>query len=418
MRISACMIVQDEERRLPAALDSLGFCDEVIVVDGGSHDRTVQLARARGAHVIESPWPGFAAQRNVALDAASGEWVIELDADERVSPQLRAAIERLLSDDAAGADVARADVAVCPLRNRFLGGWLGPSAKYPSYRTRVFRRGAYRHDEARQVHEGIEPRERPIVLDGDLQHELACSWGEALGDAWRYARLESAHIVPTLAPGSYAVGIVLRPSAKLIYRLALDGGWHDGWRGLVKVTLDAGSDALVWTLVLLRALRAAGRPAKGAAPDQRPADQDEQGARLAGQAPAGAGHFGRRPAGPAKVIALAGRGKPARKAASWLAELASAGVDVALLCEEGSPKDGSLAEQAVPLTPIRLTPLSAMRAVDVEMQIRTAHALVAFGARAKLVRRLLPGALRPRIAGVEAETEPSRAIERLRAAVR
>lgn len=412
------MIVQDEERRLPAALDSLAFCDEVVVVDGGSHDETAQLARARGARVVESPWPGFAAQRNVALDAASGDWVIELDADERVSAELRAAIERLLSDDAAGATAA--DVAVCPLRNRFLGGWLGPSAKYPSYRTRVFRRGAYRHDEARRVHEGIEPRARPVILDGDLQHELASSWSEALGDAWRYARLESAHIAPTRAPSSYAVGIVLRPFAKLVYRLALDGGWRDGWRGLVKVTLDAGSDALVWTLVLVRSLRDAGRPGKGApARDRRPAEKDEQGSRPAGEAPTGAGHFGRRPAGPAKVIALAGRGKPTRQAASWLAELARAGLDVALLCEESPPTDGdSPTGRAVPLTLTRLTPLSAMRAVDVEMQVRTAHALVAFGARARLVRRLLPGALRPRVAGVEAETEPPEAIERLRAAVR
>ena len=144
---------------MAGALDSVGFCDEVIVVDGGSTDRTVEIARARGATVIENPWPGFAAQRNVALDAAKGTWVLELDADERVTPLLRASIERLLA-----SPPPQAAIAVFPLRHWFLGRLLGPSGKYPAYRSRLFKPGVYRHDEARGVHEGIEPRERPVVL--------------------------------------------------------------------------------------------------------------------------------------------------------------------------------------------------------------------------------------------------------------
>lgn len=169
-RISACLIVQNEQARLAAALESLAFCDEIIVIDGGSHDRTIEIARAANATVIENPWPGFAAQRNLALDAATTEWVLEVDADERISPTLRASIETLLADPPASINVA-----IFALRNRFLGGLLGPSAKYPAYRARLFRRGSYRHDESRAVHEGIELRERPAVLDGDLEHELAGS---------------------------------------------------------------------------------------------------------------------------------------------------------------------------------------------------------------------------------------------------
>jgi glycosyltransferase involved in cell wall biosynthesis len=126
-RISACLIVQDEQERIAAALESVAFCDETFVVDGGSSDATVEIARAAGARVIENPWPGFAAQRNVALDAARSEWVLEIDADERVSPELWASIQSLLSQPPAGAAMA-----VCALRNRFLGGLLGPSAKYPA----------------------------------------------------------------------------------------------------------------------------------------------------------------------------------------------------------------------------------------------------------------------------------------------
>ncbi|HEX5307710.1 MAG TPA: glycosyltransferase family 2 protein [Solirubrobacteraceae bacterium] len=394
-RLSACLIVQDEARRLPQALASLAFCDEVVVVDGGSRDETVALARGSGAKVIENSWPGFAAQRNVALAAAGGEWVLEVDADERVSPALRADIESLLSQPPDGVDVA-----VFPLRHRFLGGLLGPSAKYPAYRTRLFRRGSYEHDESRHVHEGIEPRERPAVLVGDLEHELADTLAEAMRDAWRYAQLESAHISPPRSPRAYLLGIALRPTAKLLYRLVLDAGWRDGWRGLLKVGLDAGSDALVWVLVLAGGLR--GNRPTGTGPES-----DEH----AGN------HFGRRPTGPPKVVALARRGRAEARAREWLEALAAGGVDVALVSNcaltERRGERGEPAGQSVS----RLTPPQAMRALDVEMQIRSAHAVVPFGARARLLARLLPGSLRPSIAGVDASTEPQRALGLLHAAV-
>lgn len=392
--LSACLIVQDEQRRLPAALDSLAFCDEIVVVDGGSGDQTVALAEGAGAKVLENPWPGFAAQRNVALHAAGGDWVLEVDADERVSPELRASIETLL----AGPNSAEADVAVFALRHRFLGGLLGPSGKYPAYRTRLWRRGSYEHDESRRVHEGVEPRERPVVLSGDLEHELADTLGEALADAWRYARLESSHISPPRGPKPYLVGIALRPAVKLAYRLTLDGGWRDGWRGLLKVALDAGSDALVWSRVLVRRLsrsKGCGEVAQA----REPTDA----------------HFGRRPAGPPKVVALAHGPAAAARARDWLSALAAGGVDVALVCDRSAAAGGeAIAGQRVR----RLTPLAALRALDVEMQIRTAHAVVAFGARARLVRALLPGALRPSVDGVRADAQPEMALARLRAALR
>lgn len=388
-RIAACLIVQDERERLPAALQSVAFCDEIVVVDGGSTDGTVDVARAAGAKVIENPWPGFAAQRNVALDAATSDWVFELDADEHVSARLGASIEDLLA--APSPDVK---IAVCARRNRFLGRLLGPSAKYPEYRSRLFRRDAYRHDESRTVHEGIEPRERPALLDGDLEHELAATPREALLDAWRYARLESWHICPSRNVRAYVVGIAMRPLAKVAYRVIVDRGWRDGWRGLLKILLDSASDALVWTLVLTRTLRS------GAASTEPPPASAPNGE-----------HFGRRPAGVPKVVAVARRGRPAQAARRWLAGLRAAGIDVALVSDEEQAGD-SLPTQSVS----RLAPLATMRALDVEMQIRTIHAVVAFGRRAGIVRRMLAPALRPRIPGIDARTDPILAAERLREA--
>jgi glycosyltransferase involved in cell wall biosynthesis len=367
-RISACLIVQDEQERLPAALASLSFCDELVVVDGGSRDRTVEFAREAGASVIESPWPGYAIQRNVALDAATGDWVLEIDADERISPRLRASIEALLTDPPA------MDVAIFALRNEFLGGPLGPSAKYPTYRARLFRRGAYRHDEARAVHEGIELRERPAILDGDLEHILAASLREALVDAWRYARLESAHVPPPGSPLGYLKGIVLRPAVKFAYRMIVDGGWRDGWRGALKISLDAGSDALVWALVL------AGR-----------------GAHAGASGPADA-HFGRRYVGPAKVVAVASGAGAQQAALSRLADLRARGADVALISDQPSGTAGVPSQ-----TVSHLGPLPLIRALEAELQVRPIDAVIAFGRRAELVLRLVPADFRPESADLEGE---------------
>ncbi|MGA9285197.1 MAG: glycosyltransferase family 2 protein [Solirubrobacteraceae bacterium] len=381
-RLSACLIVQNEQDNMAGALDSVSFCDEVIVVDGGSTDRTVEIARAQGATVIENPWPGFAAQRNVALDAARGTWVLELDADERVTPLLRASIDRLLA-----SPPPEAAIAVFPLRHRFLGRLLGPSGKYPAYRSRLFKPSVYRHDEARGVHEGIEPRERPVVLEGELEHELARTLGGALRDAWSYARLESTHLARPSSGMTYAKGMVVRPIAKIAYRTVVERGWRDGWQGMLKIVLDASSDALVWVLVLLGRGGAQSGANSNTGMDSSPA------------------HFGRRPSGPPKVVALAGRGAPAETARAWLEGLRAQGIDVALLSDENAPT-GSIPWRRVD----HLRPMPTMRALDVEMQIRTIHAVVAFGQRARLVWRFLPGTLRPFIAGLDATTNTEQPI--------
>ncbi|HXB64361.1 MAG TPA: glycosyltransferase family 2 protein [Solirubrobacteraceae bacterium] len=379
--ISACLIVQNEQERLPAALASVAFCDEVIVVDGGSTDATLARARAAGARVIEHPWRGFAVQRNVAIDAAHGDWILEVDADERVSPELRASIQALLAKPPEGVDIA-----VCALRNRFLGGRLGPSAKYPAYRSRLFRRGVYRHDELLAVHEGIELREPPAILEGDLDHELASTLREALRDTWRYARLESRHVAPPATAVGYLKGIVLRPLAKLAYRTVVEGGWRDGWRGLLKISLDVGSDALVWSSVLVR--------------------------RDGPQVPAGAhqgSHFGQRRAGPARIVAVADRGLPAQRAAEWLGALRRDGVDVALISEQPVTAEW-IPQRAV----ARIRPLAVIRALETERQVRIVDAVVPFGRRSRLLHRVLPHTLRPQIPGLHSDIDPGQALTLIR----
>ena len=180
VRLSACIIALNEERHLPACLESVGFCDEIVVVDSGSVDRTREIARAAGARVVEQPWLGYGAQRKVALDHALGEWVLEIDADERVSPELREEMRAFVDDPPAGVDLAG-----LPLRDILVGHPLGRSAKYPKYRHRLFRRDAYRHDEDRTVHEGLTPHGEVHPFTGDLVHYVADDWREAIVDMWR-----------------------------------------------------------------------------------------------------------------------------------------------------------------------------------------------------------------------------------------
>lgn len=89
MRIAATLITLNEEANLPRALASLGVCDEVVVVDSGSTDRTLDIARGAGAKTIENPWPGYAAQKNLAAEVAASDWILALDADEELSPVLQ-----------------------------------------------------------------------------------------------------------------------------------------------------------------------------------------------------------------------------------------------------------------------------------------------------------------------------------------
>jgi glycosyltransferase involved in cell wall biosynthesis len=383
--VSACIIARDEEERLPGALESVRFCDEVIVVDSGSKDRTVALARDAGAEVIENPWPGFGAQRNVAIDAAKSDWILEVDADERVTPELRADIEAFLEDVPDGVDICGV-----PCRDVFLGGRLGPSAKYPKYRLRMFRRGAYRHDEDRKVHEGLWAFGRTWPFEGDLEHVLAATPAEAVRDALTYTRLEVEQMSGPASPLAYLRGIFVRPFVKFWYRLLIEGGWRDGWRGFAKVWLDCASDAVVWIRRLVRRGRTQDGPAQK--------------------------HFSkvRERRGSVRLLALAAGEQSAAKAAGWLLAAREAGADVSLVTDSPPPIDRDLHVRPVD----RLRPLRLIRALDAELQLRGFDALVPFGRRERRLARLLPPELRSPYGELDPGTDPAEAERLVRAKTR
>jgi hypothetical protein len=381
--VCACIIARDEQARLPEALASVAFCDEVVVVDSGSRDRTVELARAVGARVIEHPWRGFGAQRNVAIDSATADWILEVDADERITPGLRAEIEAFLADPPEGVDIG-----AVPCRDVFLGGRLGPSSKYPKYRLRLFRRGVYRHDEDLKVHEGLWAFGRTWAFEADLEHLLADSLPEAIRDAGAYARLEAEQLSGPISAGARLRGIVVRPSAKFGYRLFVDGGWRDGWRGVAKIGLDCWADALVWVLA--------------------------RGDGAAGQARA---HYSqaRVRRGPVRLLAIASGFDSTIRATRWLMGAQAAGADVGLVTDHPpNAVHGHLHVRAVE----RMTPLHLIRALDAEAQLRGVDALVPCGTRERRLARMLPPELRAPFGPLGPDTDPVEAERLVRAVTR
>ena len=382
--IAACLIVEDEQKRLPGALESVAFCDEVIVVDSGSRDRTVEIARGANARVIEHLWEGFGKQRNVAIDHATADWILEVDADERITPQLAQELLGLLADPPS--EVA---VGVLPMREWFLGRLLGPSIKYPRYRTRLFRRGAYRHDEHRAVHEGIWPAGPTWVATADMHHVLADSLREALVDWWRYARLEASRVQRLGGPLTYARAIVLRPMLKFAYRMLVDGGWRDGAVGALKISLDCSGDALVW-------LRRLARRDESAIPSSYD----------------GSEHFGRNVPhrGPVRIVAVVAGAEDTRRAVVWLTQARRAGADVALVTD--APLSGEQ-RWLFTVTQRRLTPLSTLRALDAVEQARPFDCIVAAGGPRRVVEHLLPR-LRRGLAGPESlDSDPATVVSRV-----
>ncbi len=179
-QLSVAIITRDEERNLDACLRSVGWANEIVVVDSGSTDRTREIARGHGARVIETAdWPGFGAQKNRAIDACAGEWILVLDADERITDASRAEIQSALADPGF-------DVYEMPRKSTYCGHFIRHSGWWPDHVRRLFRRSVARYSDAR-VHENLLT-DRPIGrLRSPLLHYSFRSAEQVLGKVNRYS---------------------------------------------------------------------------------------------------------------------------------------------------------------------------------------------------------------------------------------
>ena len=226
--LSAVIITLNCASQLAASLDSLAFCDEIVVVDSGSTDGTAELAQSRGARVIHKEWLGFGPQKQFAVGQASHDWVLCLDSDERVTPELRAGIERILVAPSAAA-------YEFPRRNRFMGRYLRHGEGYPDWSLRLFdRRHARWSDDA--VHERVIA-DGPIGrIAGDLLHDSAETLEKYLDKQERYSTLAAKELLAAGQRASFT-RMLLSPLVRFMKFYILRLGFLDGWPGLVHILI-------------------------------------------------------------------------------------------------------------------------------------------------------------------------------------
>lgn len=230
-RLSVAIITWNEEERLRPCLESASWADDLVVVDAESTDKTVQVAREFTDRIWIRPWPGFAVQKNFALEQAAGEWVLSLDADEQVTPELRGEIERVIAADGP------ADGYAIPRKNFFWGAWVRHGRLYPDYQRRLFRRGRGRFVE-RPVHESVEIRGSVGRLGAPLLHHSYRSLEEFVQRSNRYSTLAAEEWIRSGRSVGMA-DLVLRPLGRFLSMYLLHRGFLDGWRGLLLATLYA-----------------------------------------------------------------------------------------------------------------------------------------------------------------------------------
>jgi glycosyltransferase involved in cell wall biosynthesis len=228
MPLSVAIITRNAASQLERCLASVAFAEEVVVVDSGSTDGTVELAARHGARVIQKEWLGFGAQKQFAVDAARHEWVLCVDADESLSPELRDAIVRELK-------APRGLVYAIPRRNRFLGRWLKHGEGYPDWNVRLFHRDHARWG-SEAVHEKIATRSPVLRLRGDLLHDSAETLEKYLDKQNRYTSLQ-AESLRAAGRRTNSLQLVISPILRFVKFYVWRLGFLDGVPGLVHVTI-------------------------------------------------------------------------------------------------------------------------------------------------------------------------------------
>lgn len=235
--VSAFIICQDEERFIEACVRSLGFCSEIVAVDSGSTDATLDILRRLAdegfpLRVIEEPWRGYGAQKQFALDQCGGEWCFSIDSDERVSAELARVFPDLLADaEATGWRITR-----YPYLNGF--GYVPPRA-HERYHNRLFRRGKGRFDPSDRVHEGIHiDGVVKTAKPGGLLHFRPIPLAEQILKENKYSSLK-AQMKGERGIRARPVKMILSPPVFFCRWYFGYGLWRCGWAGFIQAALGS-----------------------------------------------------------------------------------------------------------------------------------------------------------------------------------
>jgi len=243
VNLSVVLITRNEESNLARTLESVRPLvregqGEIIVVDSGSTDRTVEIAKSFGAQVFVEEWKGFAAQKNSAIEKATGDWILSLDGDEELSQGARQIIEKIFE---AGSQKYAAVAGVWfPRKNHFLGRWIQHGGFYPDRKLRLFRRGQAQFP-ARAVRETASTTGRTLVADHDfalgkdiaLIHHSYPTISDYIEHMNRYSSLGADLAVTEGRTGFGVINITLRPLLTFVYNYFFRLGFLDGREGLL-----------------------------------------------------------------------------------------------------------------------------------------------------------------------------------------
>jgi glycosyltransferase involved in cell wall biosynthesis len=230
-KVTAALITLNEAANVAAALESVAWADERVVIDSGSTDDTVAIARQAGARGEVRPWPGYSAQKNHAASIAAHDWILSLDADERVTPALADEIKTLLA-----SEPPRRGYRI-PRISHYLGRWIRGTDWYPDYQLRLYDRRAGRWN-GRPVHESVALDGDAGALVNDLQHHPYRDISDHLATIDRYTTLAADQMradgrVPSLA------GLALHPPFAFLRNYVLRRGFLNGGAGLTVSILNS-----------------------------------------------------------------------------------------------------------------------------------------------------------------------------------
>ncbi len=234
-KISAIVIAGNEERNIADCLGSLKWADEIIVVDSESSDRTVAIAREYTDKVYVRKWEGYASQKNYSLQKASNEWVLSVDADERVSPELLQELSAL--------DFSKADGFYVPRRNYFLGKVIRSCGWSPDYQLRLFRKSKTTLT-SRQVHEGFSVVGKRDYLKGELIHFTHTTIAGTLAKINEYSSLEAAEKSQRIRVTGPK--LFFKPVWAFFQHFIMRRGFTDGVHGLMVSLIHAMTKTQVY----------------------------------------------------------------------------------------------------------------------------------------------------------------------------
>lgn len=252
VRLSVAIIARNEERNLPACLRSAAFADEIVVVEHASSDRTAEIAREYGARVVvTADWPGFGAQKNRALDACTGDWILSLDADERVTPALREKITEALANP-------RFDVYEMPRLSTYCGRFVRHGGWQPDWCRRLFRHGAARFSDAR-VHEALVTDRAIGRLHEPLLHYSFRSMDDVINKINRYSS-DSAAALSERGDSPGLTTAILHGVAAFVRTYVIKRGFLDGRRGFLLAVSNAEGSYYRYVKAMLSAETRSGAP--------------------------------------------------------------------------------------------------------------------------------------------------------------